>query len=295
MPNTSAMEVPAVPRLGTIVTGRPHTIGEGFAARHFSEEMFEGRMDPLLMVDHFVMTEATFARHLHAGISAVTMMFEDSIGGFRNRDTLGHNITLEPGDLYWLTAASGAVHEELPEPGARTHALQIFVNLPAHLKMTPARALHVHAKDIPVLSGTGSRVRVVLGTSGSAIGNSGTPEPITILDGTLEGGAVFSHHLPADHQAWIYAASGKLAIRCGEETSLLEEGYATTIDAGAESNIALTSEGDAHFMLMAAKPIREAFVKHGPLVMSTTADVRQTLANYAEGRFGTIPGQGRSF
>ena len=94
------------PRFGGIVAGVPHRIGTGFEARHFSEDMFGGAMDPLLMVDHFVMTEPTFEPHLHAGISAVTMLFEDSVGAFLNRDTLGHDIELGAGDLYWLSAAS---------------------------------------------------------------------------------------------------------------------------------------------------------------------------------------------
>src|SRR5215510_6081813 len=95
-------------RLGKIVSGVSHTIGNGFSASHFSEEMFDGCMDPLLMVDHFVMTAPTFEPHLHAGISAVTAIFEDTEGAFLNRDTLGHNVALKAGDLYWLAAASGA-------------------------------------------------------------------------------------------------------------------------------------------------------------------------------------------
>src|SRR5215469_15411680 len=135
-------------RLGRIVSATTQTIGSGFAAHHFSEEMFDGSMDPLLMADDFVMTAPTFEAHLHAGISAVTAMFEDSVGDFLNRDTLGHNVALKAGDLYWLAAASGAAHEERPAEGARTHALQIFVNLPARLKTEPARALHVAAADV---------------------------------------------------------------------------------------------------------------------------------------------------
>src|SRR5262245_58362662 len=114
-------------RLSEAVAGVSHQIGNGFTAWHFSEEMFDGTMDPLLMVDHFVMTGPTFEPHLHAGISAVTALFEDSQGHFLNRDTLGQNIALKAGDLYWLAAASGAAHEERPEEGARVHALQVFV------------------------------------------------------------------------------------------------------------------------------------------------------------------------
>ncbi|WP_437757623.1 pirin family protein [Sorangium sp. So ce1389] len=276
-------------RLGGIVAATPHKIGGGFTAHHFSEEAFGGRMDPLLMVDDFVMTAPTFDPHLHAGISAVTVIFEDAKGEFVNRDTLGHDIALQPGDLYWLAAASGAVHEERPGKGARTHALQIFVNLPCRLKKEPARALHVRAEDVPVLAAPGHRVRVLLQRTGTASGAEGTPEEMTMLDGFLEEGGRFSHRLPDGSQAWIYAVSGRLTVRCGDSQRTLSAASATTVEAGPATEIALESDEPAHFVLMAAKPIREPFVKHGSLVMSTEADVRRTLAYHAEGKFGRIP------
>ncbi len=287
MPTAASQPSPRS-RLGRVVAGKPHRIGEGFAANHFSEEMFAGGMDPLLMVDHFVMTAPTFAPHLHAGISAVTAMLEDSTGGFLNRDTLGNNVVLKPGDLYWLTAASGAVHEELPVAGSRTHALQIFVNLPARLKQEPARALHVEAGDVPVLEGQGYRVRLVLGASGEHDGAESTPEEMTMLDGFVETGGRFSHPLRTGRQAWIYTISGKLDIVLDGETTVLAEGKAIAIDAREEALLRLEAGEATHFVLMSARPIRENFVKHGPLVMSTEEEVARTLANYADGRFGNI-------
>lgn len=181
------------------------------------------------MVDHFVMTAPTFEPHLHAGISAVTAMFEDSTGDFLNRDTLGQDVALKPGDLYWLAAASGAAHEERPADGARVHALQIFVNLPARLKKEPARSLHVLGGDVPTLEGQGYRVRVLLGRSGDAVGAGGTPEEMTMLDGFLDRDAGFAHDLPEGRQAWIYAVSGRLIVRCDGADRVLETGTATTV------------------------------------------------------------------
>ncbi|AOB33934.1 pirin [Bordetella sp. H567] len=272
-----------------IVTGVPHKIGTGFLARHFSEEMFGGSMDPLLMVDHFVMTEPTFEPHLHAGISAVTALFEDSEGAFLNRDTLGHKLAIKAGDLYWLAAASGAAHEEFPEKGGRTHALQIFVNLPALLKAKPARAFHVPAQDVPILKEDGYRVRVVLGRSGDATGAEGAPVEVTMLDGFLEKNGRFAHTLARDRQAWIYAVSGRLTIRVQNEERVLDAGTATTVKAGPQTDIVLLSGEPSHFVLLAGKPIKETFVKHGPLVMSTAEDVRRTLLSYQAGKFGDIP------
>ncbi|MEA1672815.1 pirin family protein [Nitrospirillum sp. BR 11163] len=276
-------------RLGQIVLGVPHNIGSGFSARHFSEEMFAGAMDPLLMVDHFVMTAPTFEPHLHAGISAVTAMFEDSEGVFLNRDTLGHNIELKAGDLYWLTAASGAAHEEKPAKNSRVHALQVFVNLPERLKKCPARSLRVDAGDVPMIEGGGHRVRVVLGASGGVKGETGTPEEMTMLDGFLAADGRFSHALPEGRQAWIYAVSGTVTVATDAEERVLPAGTATTVEAGLAIEVAMTAKAPAHFVLMAGKPIHETFVKQGPLVMSTADDVRRTLADFARGKFGRVP------
>ena len=113
------------------VEGKQLSIGEGFEAISFKHDLFGGQMDPLVMVDHYTMTGPTFGAHPHAGMSAVSVLFEDSVGQFNNRDSLGNDINLEPGDLYWLKAGSGAVHDEKPLPGAKIHGLQMFVNLPA--------------------------------------------------------------------------------------------------------------------------------------------------------------------
>jgi len=111
----------------------------------------------------------------------------------------------------------------------------------------------------------------------------------SMLDGALQAGGHFAHGLADGHQAWVYAVSGRLTARCQDEERLLEAGSATTVAAGPGTEIVLEAGEPAHFVLIAAKPIREPFVKHGPLVMSTAADVRQTLARYADGGFGRIP------
>jgi redox-sensitive bicupin YhaK (pirin superfamily) len=99
----------------------------------------------------------------------------------------------------------------------------------------------------------------------------------------------FTCPLPAERQAWIYAVSGELTVRVQDEARVLEAGTATTVSAGPCTEIVLGLNEHSHFVLLAAKPIRESFVKHGPLVMSSRADVRRTMANYANGLFGSFP------
>ncbi|MBX5135389.1 pirin family protein [Rhizobium lentis] len=257
MQTAATFEIPRddAARIGAIVTGLPREIGNGFVAIHFSEKMFDGRMNPLLTIDHFVMTAPTFDPHLHKGISAVTAIFEDSQGAFLNRDTLRNNVALKPGDLYWLAAASGAVHEEKPEEGGRTHALQIFVDLPERLKREPARALHVEALSMPVIETPDFRIRVVLGRSGHVAGAQGTPEEMTMLDGFLHSGGQFSHLMPEGRGAWIYAVSGTITLKAASESRDLTAGTATTVAAGSETEVHIEANEEAHFVLLAAKPI----------------------------------------
>jgi len=252
--DTALYSCPA--RLGKVVSAIPRSIGDGFTSLHFSEEQFGGEIGPLMMVDHFIMTEPTFAPHMHVGMSVVTALFDDARGALRSRDTLGRNLVLEAGELYWLTAAMGAVHEQLPEGGARAHGLQIFVDLPDRLKSMTSHALHVRAGDVPVLEGAGYRVRVVLGVSGGVTGAQGAPQEMTMLDGSLSGGGRFIHHLPPGRHAWIYAVSGDVVVGYQDEQRLLGTGQATSVGAGQAIEISVESQAGAHFVMLAATPAR---------------------------------------
>jgi len=121
--------------------------------------------DPFVMVDHFVMPDAAFAPHPHAGFSAVTYLFEDSAGRARNRDSFGTDNDLLPGSLHWTQAGSGMLHEELPStPGSAAHGLQLFVNSARVHKNVPPEAFHLASDEVPVVhTAGGARVRVVLG------------------------------------------------------------------------------------------------------------------------------------
>ena len=200
-------------------------------------------------------------------------------------------IALEPGDLYWLTAASGAVHDERPDPkGARTHALQIFVNLPAKLKTEAAQSLHVPAGDMSILSGPGYRVRLALGRSGDVSGLKEVAQDTTILDGTIGEAGRFAHRLPAGEAAWLYTVSGELLIEVDAERGTVPAGSSVTVAAAENGAEIILGGAEMHFVLLESPPLREPFVKHGPLVMSSLADVRRTLTDYAAGKFGKIAG-----
>ena len=256
--STAAALTPA--RLGGVISPSLRTVRGGFQARHFAEGQLSASVTALLMVDDFVMSVPTFPPHLHAGMSVVTALFEDTEGSLINRDTLGCQTTLRAGDLYWLTAASGVVHEEHPAPGACIHGMQILLDLPARLKDMPARAMLVRAQDVPVLDGPGYRVRVVLGASRGTTGAQNAVQEMTMLDGSLNASGRFQHPLPIGRDAWIYAVSGPLTVRVPGESHLLERGQATSVSAGTSTVITVECEAATHFVLLSAWPAGSPYV-----------------------------------
>ncbi len=266
--------------------GKPIVIAEGFSAQSYDHGAFRGLMDPLIMVDHFVMTEPTFGTHAHAGMSAVTVMFEDSEGAFRNRDSLGNDLDLAPGDLYWFKAARGAIHNEAPRPGSRTHALQVFVNLPADQRHAAPDAFHLPAHKIPRIQGDRASARLVLGESHGMVGASAPDIPLTLLDIDIGSGGQFTHHGHTDQHAWALAITGSSQVTWNAASIELTAGTAIAV-AGA-SDIDISSDAGAHIVLFRGSPLRQAFVQRGPFVMGSAAELDAVEADYKSGRLGSI-------
>ncbi|HEY3046058.1 MAG TPA: pirin-like C-terminal cupin domain-containing protein [Polaromonas sp.] len=283
-------------RVSDSISGHDMEIGDTFKASHFGEQDFGGLIDPVVMLDHFHMTGPTFAPHPHAGISAVTYMFEDAIGAHVNYDSLGNHGPIHPGALHWFAAGRGAVHTEQPEgKGRHVHALQIFVNLPASKKLDAPYAVHVEAGDIPEFQAPGVRVRVVTGSSNGVQAEYTTqlPAPFTLLDGFLRGAAPFTHALPRGWNAMIYVVSGKLRLEVdGEERTLARStaaGVSVAVDAAVnEAVIRLAPDEETHFVMLSGPALNEPMVKQGPFVMNTQAQMDQVIAAYRRGELGSL-------
>ena len=289
----SALSQASPVNVSSVKYGKVLEIGSGFTAMTFKEKDYYGSMDPLVMVDHYRMSEPTFGAHPHAGLSAVSVLFEDSEGKFHNRDSLGNDFDLMPGDLYWLKAGAGVIHDESPRQGAKIHGLQVFVNLPSVDKKSEPRALHVRAQDIPVYAEYGSRVRVVLGESNGISGQQAPALPMTILDGRIDSHSDFSHQLNGGENAWLYAVKGELNLTISEQKIKLLAGQSVAISSSNETSlntVRLSNTGNeqAQFALFVGKPISENFVQKGPYVMGTEAEIAQVEADFAAGRLGHL-------
>jgi redox-sensitive bicupin YhaK (pirin superfamily) len=276
-------------RISEIVAGHDMEIGHGFHAKHFAENAFRGLVDPVVMLDHFHMSAPTFDPHPHAGISAVTYMFEDSASPHVNYDSLGNLGPIHPGDLHWFVAGRGAVHTEQPEgKNPHVHALQIFVNLPAGKKLIDPHAVHVDSVDIPEIHAAGVRVRVVTGESQEVRSPAVLPEPFTLLDGFLEADGVFEHSVPAGWNAMIYAVQGRLNLSAGgvAMSQVLQE--ASALGIGGATTLRLAAAGSAHFVILSGPALNEPLVKHGPFVMNTQEQMNDRLQAYQRGEFGRL-------
>ena len=253
--------------------------------------------DPFLLFDHFAFNDPIegpivgFPMHPHRGIETVTYMLEGSV---RHRDSLGNAGVIGPGDVQWMTSGRGIMHEEMPRRGPQglVNGFQLWVNLPAALKMSQPRYQEIAAQGLPVVEKDGARVRLVAGEF------EGVAGPVTDIaaqpiygEVALAPGAQVTLPVPAGHTAVAYVFEGNVTFGAnGPSTSLrapqvvpavrmvvLGEGDGLTARAHAETG--------ARFMLIAGEPIGEPIVPYGPFVMNTEDEIRQALADLRSGTF----------
>lgn len=272
------------------LNGADLTLGDGFKADSFRAVEIGQTMDPLVMVDHYIMTEPTFGAHPHAGMSAVSLLFEDSEGHFHNRDSLGNDFDLRPGDLYWLSAGSGAVHDESPRADSRIHGLQVFINVPHTERFANPTSRLVRSEDMPIIEDMGYRVKVAVGESGSVRGALSPSTPMNILDGTIQSNGQFSHQVAPDRGIWVHAIRGGLEVTVGKTTHHLSPRQAIAIDSfdGAEITISNPRDESSHFALFDGAQIGETYIQEGPFVMSTQQQITDIKRAYAAGELGTF-------
>jgi redox-sensitive bicupin YhaK (pirin superfamily) len=205
-----------------VVQTKPFAHGQGFQAYSIGQQQFGKQIAPFLQLDHYFMTQPTFAEHPHQGFSAVTYMFEDAEGSFFNEDSQGDRSTIAPGDIHWTQAGSGIRHNETPiEPGKICHGIQMFVDLPLADKSQPPQAFHLTADRIPVYTNAdGARVRVVVGTAHGVTSPLKVSTKIRFLDVILPANVEIEHELATDESVFLLAVKG--AGNVGETQELVK-------------------------------------------------------------------------
>ncbi|MEM8500908.1 MAG: pirin family protein [Pseudomonadota bacterium] len=274
------------------LTGNNLSIGPGFDACSFRAQDIGEAMDPLVMVDHYVMTQPTFGAHPHAGMSAVSLLLEDSEGLFHNQDSLGNDFDLRPGDLYWLSAGRGAVHDESPRVNARTHGLQVFVNVPQIDRFAEPSSLLVRSEEMPVINTVDCSVKVALGESNGVRGAVSPSTQMNILVGSIQPGGSFQHGSIGNRGIWVQSMKGVLEVAVAENTRHLPLGQAVAAKTSRSEEINITNRSSepVHFVLFDGARIAETYVQDGPFVMGTEEQIADIKAAYEAGELGSLAG-----
>jgi redox-sensitive bicupin YhaK (pirin superfamily) len=268
----------------------PQTVIEGAGVRlqRSIAPSRENPLDPFLLFDHFAFnnpiegTNPGFPMHPHRGIETVTYMLEGSV---HHRDSLGNSGLIGEGDVQWMTSGRGIMHEEMPRrsPQGNIYGFQLWVNLPARLKMTAPRYQEVRAESIPTVHSQGAAIRVV---AGEVNGVSGPVTEIAAdplyLDVALEPGAVFTYPVPSGHTTIAYVFEGRGEFARGEPVDSV---CMVVFGAGDAVNVRTDPKTGVRFMLIAGAPFNEPTVPYGPFVMNTEAEIRQALADLRNGTF----------
>ncbi len=243
--------------------------------------------DPFLALMEDWFPRGVFDKHPHRGIETVTYVVEGRIDHYDNQ---GHGGTILPGDVQWMTAGRGLIHNEIPAEGVTVHSLQLWVNLPAADKMTAPRYQDLAGDAAPARRQPGVEVRVFSGESGGVTGTTRNFVPITMVEIRLDPDASVRQDLPADYNAVIVVLEGEASI--GAEGKVVAAGDVAWLTRGASreaSEVAIRAKDKPlRALLYAGRPLHELVVARGPFVMNTEAEIEQAYADYRAGRFGPI-------
>lgn len=279
--------------LGRYGNPRGHWVGDGFPVRSlFSYNNLGAQISPFLLLDyagpyHFEPTtqQRGVGQHPHRGFETVTIVYE---GEVEHRDSAGNGGVIGPGDVQWMTAAGGIIHEEYHSPafaktGGPFRMIQLWVNLPAKDKTAPGGYQGILSADIPVADlpdGTG-KARVIAGEIGGVKGPAKTFTPINVWDVALKANANVTFDLPEGHTAMLVVLSGGLTV--GEPQTV---GEAEMLLLDRKGNqVSVHADADTKLLVLTGEPIDEPIVGYGPFVMNSEAEIRQAIEDFNSGRF----------
>ncbi|MCC6479441.1 MAG: pirin family protein [Sphingomonadaceae bacterium] len=273
-----------------------HWVGDGFPVRSlFSYSTLGAQISPFLLLDfagpHYFepgITPRGVGEHPHRGFETVTIVYEGEVS---HRDSTGKGGTIGPGDVQWMTAASGILHEEFhstgfTKAGGPFRMVQLWVNLPAKDKMSAPGYQAITSADIPVVSlaDQAGKARIIAGEFEGTKGPARTFTPINMWDLRLTAGASLNLDLPEGHTAALVVLSGHITVggsqAAGEAEMVLlsRDGSGMTIDA----------DGDATVLVLTGEPIDEPIAGYGPFVMNSETEIRQAIEDFNSGKFGAM-------
>ncbi|RON48855.1 pirin family protein [Pseudomonas frederiksbergensis] len=282
--------------IGIYTSPRAHWVGDGFPVRTlFSYDTMGKHISPFLLLDHAGPAEFTptterrgVGQHPHRGFETVTIVYD---GEVQHRDSTGSGGTIGPGDVQWMTAASGIIHEEFhsddfAKRGGTLEMVQLWVNLPAKDKMADAGYQTILDRDIPniPLKDDAGNLRLIAGEFDGQTGPSRTFTPIDVWDIRLNAGKLLTLDLHEGRNTALVVLRGTVQVNGLE---LVREGQLALFERDGHQ-LSLEANNDAVVLLLSGEPIDEPIVGHGPFVMNSEQEIHQAFADYQSGRFGRM-------
>jgi quercetin 2,3-dioxygenase len=283
-----------------VLRARPTIEGAGVHLKRAFGHQQVPRFDPFLMLDDFHSDNpadylAGFPWHPHRGIETITYVIH---GLIEHRDSMGNQGVIGSGDVQWMTAGSGIIHQEMPRAGAEESTgdvsadngrllwgLQLWANLPADRKMMSPRYQEIRSADIPrVELAGGILVRVICGEVAGVQGpvHDIIAEP-EYLDVSVPVGSRFRRPVPRSHNVFAYVVAGN-GLFSPEDSTVIGAENAVLFDEGDEVVVTCADE-PLRFMLISGRPLQEPIAWEGPIVMNTREEVQQAFREYYDGRF----------
>ncbi|MGE4431639.1 MAG: pirin family protein [Sphingobium sp.] len=282
--------------LGRYGNNQGHWVGDGFPVRTlFSYSTLGAHVSPFLLLDYAgphdfapTTTARGVGQHPHKGFETVTIVYDGEVA---HRDSAGNGGVIGPGDVQWMTAGGGIIHEEFHSPafaktGGRFRVVQLWVNLPAKDKAAPGGYQGIVAADIPTveLPGEAGSARIIAGELGGVKGPARTFTPINVWDMRLRRDADVTLDLPEGHVGLVVMLGGHATVNGTQDV-----GEAEVLLLSREGgDIAIHADGDATLLILTGEPIDEPIVGYGPFVMNSEEEIRQAIDDFNSGRFERI-------
>ncbi|MDE3181419.1 MAG: pirin family protein [Acidobacteriota bacterium] len=281
--------------LGVYGAASSHWVGDGFPVRTVFPTHGVEELSPFLMLDYAgpVRFEPSsrprgVEEHPHRGFETVTISYQGSVD---HRDSGGNSGTINPGDVQWMTAASGVVHEEkhgkeFTAKGGDFEMVQLWVNLPAAYKMSKPRYQGLLSAEIPrVELGAGAHARIIAGELNRIKGPAKTFTPVNVFDVRLEAGGSGELSLPTGHNSAIVLLRGEVVVN-GSAT-LKGSAQIAPLSPSGEA-VRLEAKTPSLVLVLSGEPINEHVASYGPFVMNTESELRQAFEDYRAGRMGHV-------
>lgn len=282
--------------LGTYGAGSNHWVGDGFPVRNlFPSNGVQLEVSPFLMLDYAgpqyfkpAPKPRGVGEHPHRGFETVTIAYQGSVA---HRDSAGNSGVIYPGDVQWMTAASGVLHEELHEAeftknGGTFEMIQLWVNLPAKDKMSKPGYQTLTKEQIPIVNfPTGGHARVIAGSLNETNGPAKTFTSLNVWDVILKAGEKVDLPLPEGHNTAVVLRKGDATVN--ETAKLSGEARIATLSREGDT-VTIEATADSQLVLLSGEPIPEPIASYGPFVMNTREEIIQAVEDFKSGRFGQL-------